>query len=102
MNLLDEVLKHFFSHEEVSDNAVFHWADRGDVAWGTTQHLLRIVSYGCHAFRGAGTILTNGHNGRLIQYDALSFYINQGIRSTQVNGQVIGKHATKFFQHTKG
>lgn len=49
------------------------------------------------AFRRSGTILTNGHNGRLIQYDALSFYINQGIRGTQVNGQVIGKHATKFF-----
>ncbi|XNM86178.1 hypothetical protein ACLK14_18225 [Escherichia coli] len=35
--------------------------------------------------------------GRLIQYDALSFYINEGIRSTQVNGQVIENMPRNFF-----
>ena len=97
MHLLDKVLEHFFSHEEVSDNAVFHWANCSDIARRTTQHLLRIMTYCSHAFRRTGTILTNGHNRRLIQYDALSFYVNKGIRGTQVNGQVIGKHAAKFF-----
>ncbi|VFS09631.1 Uncharacterised protein [Enterobacter cancerogenus] len=51
--------------------------------------VLRIMTDCSDAFWRAGTILTNGHNGRLIQYDALSFYINKGIRGTQVNGQVI-------------
>jgi hypothetical protein len=35
VHLFDKVLKHFFSHEEVGDNAVFHRANRGDVARGT-------------------------------------------------------------------
>jgi hypothetical protein len=55
-----------------------------------------------YALWGAGTILTDGNDGGLIQHDALAFDVNQGIRSTQVNGQVVGKHATKFFKHTKG
>ena len=97
MHLFNKVLQHLFSHEEVGDNAVFHRANRRDIARRTAQHLLRFMTYSGNAFRRTGTILTNGHNGRLIQYDALSFYINKGIRGTQVNGQVIGKHATKFF-----
>jgi len=91
------VLQHLFRHEEVSDDAVLHRANRRDITRGTAEHLLRFMTYGGDAFRRSGTILTNGHHGRLIQYDALSFYVNKGIRGTQVNGQVIGKHATKFF-----
>ena len=63
----------------------------------TDPMVITTVTHGGDAFRRSGTILTNGHHGRLIQYDALSFYVNKGIRGTQVNGQVIGKHATKFF-----
>jgi hypothetical protein len=36
MHLLDEVLEHFFCHEEVGDNAVFHRANSCDVARGTS------------------------------------------------------------------
>src|SRR5690606_13120622 len=51
MHLLNEVLKHFFGHEEVSDNAVFHRANSCDVTWGTTKHLLSVMTNGRHAFR---------------------------------------------------
>ena len=40
VNLLDEVLQHLLGHVEIGDHAVFHRADRGDVARGTAQHLL--------------------------------------------------------------
>ena len=51
VNLFDEVLEHFFGHEEVSDNAVFHRTNSRDVTWRTAQHLFCVMTYGGHAFR---------------------------------------------------
>ncbi len=50
VHLFDEVLEHFFSHEEVGDNAVFHWANSSNIARRTAQHLLRVMTYCSYAF----------------------------------------------------
>ena len=51
VHLFDEVLEHFFSHEEVGDNTVFHWANGSNIARRTAQHLLRVMTYCSYAFR---------------------------------------------------
>src|SRR5690606_39356574 len=44
VHLADEVLEHFFRDLEVGDDAVFQWADSGDIAWCTSQHALGVTA----------------------------------------------------------
>ena len=61
MNLVDEVLQHLLADAEVGDHAVFHRTNGGDVAWGTTQHLLGGMTDGSDRF-GVPALLANGDN----------------------------------------
>ncbi len=39
------------------------------------------------------SVFLYGNYGRFVGYDAFAFYIDEGIRSAKVNGEVVGKQA---------
>ena len=82
MHLADEVLQHFLSNLEVSDNAVFQGANSSDIARRTTQHALGIGTYGGY---GLLTIVRTDRNyGRLVQHNSLPAYIDKSVSGTQI------------------
>ncbi len=102
MHLFNKSAGAFFGHKEVSDNAVFHRILIAQRYCPRTaqHHLLRIMTDCSHAgepARSCGRMATTEGS-----FNTCLVLTNEGIRGTRVNGQVIGKHATKFFQHTKG
>jgi len=100
VNLVDEVLQHLLADAEVSDHAVFHRADGGNIAGSTTEHALGFGTDGHDALLVA--VVADRDHGRLVQDDAAFAHINKGIGSAQVDRQITGKHATQFLEHGRG
>ena len=97
MHLGNEMLQHFFSDHKIRDHAVLQWADSSDIAWRTAQHTLGLHA---HRFdRFLSIVNTNGNHRGLVQDDALVTDINQRVRSTEIDGQVVGKCSAKLFEH---
>ena len=46
MNHFDELLEHLLSDREISNNTIFHGANRLNIAWNSTKHLLGFLTYG--------------------------------------------------------
>jgi hypothetical protein len=74
---------------EVGDDAVLHGLDGHDVAGRAAQHLLGLFAHGFHL---AG-VLVDGHDGGLIDNDALAGRKDQCVGGAKIDGQVAGKHA---------
>jgi hypothetical protein len=85
MHLADEVLQHLLGVGEVGDDAVFHRADRVDVARSAAQHVLGFGADGDYDLAAAGVVVLHRDNGRLIEHDALVTDINEGIGRSQVD-----------------
>ncbi|MNE52873.1 hypothetical protein D3C80_1475660 [compost metagenome] len=99
MNLVDKILQHFFADAEVGDDAVLHRTNGSNVARRTAQHAFGFGTDGDDAFLVA--MGTDGNNRGLIQDDTALTHVNKGVGSTQVDGQIAGKHATQFLEHGK-
>ena len=84
MHLLDEVAEHAFGRVEVGDDAVLQRTDRNDVARRTADHGLSVGTDGNDAALG----LVDRNNGRLVQDDAATAYVDEGVGSAQVDGHV--------------
>ena len=64
----------------------------GDVAWRLAEHLLGGMADRLDGFLGIGTPFgTNGDDRRFIQHDALAAHVDQGVRGTEVDRQIVGK-----------
>src|SRR5690606_30406091 len=86
VNFVNKVLEHFFSDDEVSDHAIFHRADGGDVPGRAAEHAFRFGAHGRDHFLGATGAY--GNNGGFVQHDAATTYVNQCVGGAQINGQV--------------
>ena len=90
MRFADEMLQHLLGDREIRDNAVFQGPNSRNIAWRATQHVLGL---GAHGLDNAAPtrILANCDDRRLIEHDAGSARVNEGVGSAKVNRQVIGK-----------
>ena len=86
MHLANEILEHLLGHFEVGNDAVLHRPDRGDVARRTAKHAFRIGTHGGDALLRA--VVTDRHHRRLVEDDAATTDVNQGVRGTQIDGKV--------------
>ncbi|GAB0077237.1 hypothetical protein TOC8171_26390 [Pseudomonas syringae] len=74
----------FFADAEIGDDAVFHWANGGNVAWSTAQHTLGFGTDSDDALLIA--VSTNGNDRGFIQDDTALTHVNKGVGSAQVDG----------------
>jgi hypothetical protein len=74
---------------EISDHSILHGLDGHDVARRSAQHLFGFFAY---RFDFIGR-LVHRDDRRLIDHDAFTFRVNQGVRRAQIDGQVTGEHA---------
>ena len=98
----DELLDHLLGDVEVGDHAVFHRADRFNVARHLAEHLLGFLAdrqNGFFAIRAA--FLTNRHDRRFVKDDALAAHVDQRVRGTEIDRQIVGKVAAKKTEHSK-
>ena len=94
VGLLDEIVQHLFGDLEVGDHPVLHGLDGHDVARGAAQHLLGFLAHRLHLAR----VFVDGHDGGLVDHDALARRIYQRVGGSQVDCQVTGKHAEQRTQ----
>ncbi len=94
VRLLDEVVQHLLGDLEVGDNAVLHRLDGDDVARRTAQHLLRLFANGLY-FTG---VLVDGHDGGLVDHDALAPRVDEGVRRPQIDREIAREHAKQRAQ----
>ena len=94
VGLLDEVVEHLLGDFEVGYDAILHGLDGDDVAGGAAEHLLGLLAHGLH-FTG---VLVDGHNGGLVDNNALAGREDQGVGGAEINGQVAREHAEERAQ----
>ena len=92
VHLGNEMAQHGLGHFKIGDDAVLHGPDGRNIAGRAPQHALGVGADGQHHIIAA-RILLDGHHGGFAQHNALSLHIDTGIGRSQVDGQVIGKHA---------
>ena len=92
VHLGNEMAKHGFGHFKVGDDPILHGADSLDVARGTPEHTLGVLTDGQH-HAVAARVLLDGDDGGFAQDDALPLHIHAGIGGPQVDGEIVGKRA---------
>src|SRR6478736_3596558 len=84
VHLLDEVAQHLLADVEVRDDAVLERPDRLDVTRGAADHPLRF-----RADRKRAPVLhVDRDDGRLVEDDAATPYVDQGVGRPEVDGHV--------------
>ena len=100
MHLADELLQHLFGHGEVGDHAVLHRTYDGYGARRLAEHLLGALADGLNRFFGVRSAFhADRHDRRLVEHDAATAHIDQGIGGAEVDGQVIGEVTAKKTEH---
>lgn len=100
MRHADELLEHLFGDRKVCDHAVFHRTDGADIARNATKHLFGGFAdsvNGRLAVRSA--FLADGDNARLIENDAFTADVNQGVGRTEIDGEIVGEVVSKEAEH---
>jgi hypothetical protein len=90
MHLLDEMSKHRLGYVKVSYYTVLHGAKGKNVTRSAAQHQFGLISYSKHTVLALSIIAYCNKRG-FVDYDALPFYVDKGIRCTQINCKVSGK-----------
>jgi len=87
MRFSDEITKHLTGDFEIGNDPIPHRPDGENVAWRSTQHLFSFTAHGQDTF-SPFRIHLNGHHRGLGKDDPFPLYIDEGIRRSQINGQV--------------
>jgi hypothetical protein len=82
---LEEIAEHFFGDVEVGDHSVLERTNRQNAVRRTPQHSFRLEP---DALDLAGRFL-DGHYGGLVEHDALTFDVDEGIGRAQINRDLI-------------
>src|SRR5450830_1417375 len=91
----DELLQHLLGDGKVGNHAVFHRANRLDIARNLAQHLFCFLAdclNGLFAIRAA--LLADRHDRRLVKDNTLTTYINQSVCRSKVNSEVVREVTT--------
>jgi hypothetical protein len=91
VRLLDEVGQHLLGDLEVGDDSVLHRLDGDDVARRAAEHLLGVAP---DRF-DAAVDLVDGHDGGLVDDDALPARVDARVRGAEIDGKVAGKQREK-------
>ena len=97
MDLADEVLDHFFGDFEVGDHAIAKGPNGFHVTRCSAQHLLGIDAHGVDDLATAN--IAQGNHRRLIQHNALTLHVNQGVGGAKVYGDVVRDGAEEGRNH---
>ena len=94
MRLLNEIGEHLLGDFEIGDHAVFHGLDGDDVAGSASEHVFGFAADG----DDFAAVLVDGHDGGLVDDDALAARENQCVGGAEVNGEV-GRQKTEDRPH---
>src|SRR5450830_1077325 len=95
-----EVFEHLLGDGEVSNHAVFHWANRHNIGGSTSQHAFSFRTYSEQCFFACrATLKANSDYGWLVKNDAAATRVNQGICCAKVNGEVVGEITVNHTEH---
>ena len=91
---LHQQTDHALCDVEVGDGAATQGPHRHDVAGRAPDHLPRLVAHRQHVSRAA----VQGDDGRLVEDDASSALVDEGVRRTEVDGQVACRGSVLAFR----
>ena len=83
---LQQQADHFLRHFEVGDRTLAQGPHRDDVARRAADHLPRLVAHRQHFLVAA----VEGDDRRLVEHDALTLGVHEGVRSAEVDREVAG------------
>ena len=89
VHLRDEVVQHLLGHVEVRDDPVLERADRDDVSGSPSEHGLGFVTDREHRM----VRLVNRHDRGLVEHDAFAADIDQRVRGSQIDREIVGEHS---------
>src|ERR1019366_7519072 len=95
MHAMDEIPQHLLADLEICDHAVFERADRLDVRRCPADHPLRLCSYG----QRASVFDVDRDHGGLVQDDAATAHVDEGVGGTQVDVHVTTKEGKAIVGH---
>ena len=90
MHATDEVAQHLLGHVEVRDDAVLEGADGHDVAGRAPEHRLGLLADSEHGVVG----LVDGDDRGLVEDDALTLDVDEGVGRAQVNSHIVREEAS--------
>ncbi len=90
--LSNKILQHSFRYVVIGNNTIPQRSYRNNITWGSSKHLSGFFSH-C---KNLICVSVDRYNGRLVQDDTLSFYINQNICCSKVDSNFICK-TQRFF-----
>ena len=94
------MLEHLLGDGEVGDHAVLHRADRGDIAGGAPEHLLRREADFLDHFLAVGpAVLADRDHRGLVEHDALAAHEDERIRGAEIDGEIVVKVAAQETEH---
>ena len=99
MHFADEVVEHLLGDAIVGDNAVFQRADGLDVSGGAPEHFL-----GAQPDRADALLRADGfnrHHRGLVEHDALSVQVDDGVGGAKVYRHVFGEKTAENAEHDK-
>ena len=99
MHLVDKITEHGLGNFKIGNDPVLHGPDGSNIARCLAKHLLGLLADGKHP--AAAGILADGDNRRLPQDDTLSLDVQNRIRGSKIDGQVIGHPAKEKIKRRK-
>src|SRR5690606_20139792 len=96
----NELLEHLLGHGEVGNDAVFHGADRFNIARHPAQHLLGLAPDCLNDLLAAWpAFLADGNHRRFIEHDTFAPNVNQGVGGTEVDRHIAGEITAEKSEH---
>ena len=89
-DLLEEVPKHHLGHVDIRDHTVLERTDRLDPLGRSPEHALRLEADP----HDATAALLDGDHGGLVEDDALTLHVHEGIGRPEINGDVVDRDET--------
>jgi hypothetical protein len=87
VSLSDEVLQHLLGNFEIRDDAIFHWADRHDIARRAAEHFFCVASDRLYLIR----YLIDRNDRGFRNNDAASLRIHECVRCSEIDSKVARK-----------
>jgi len=88
MDLADEVPEHLLRHLKIGDHAVLHRTHGVDALRRSPEHHFCFLAHS-QDFIETGFIFSKGNHRGLVEHDPFAFYVDECVRSPEVDCQII-------------